>query len=122
MDRWNAFGSTFEISHLDDARSGRLCFYDWLRERSGSLVGIRLILNDNAAAFVIGLPSTERLRQFGAGVLEVFFSKEDSYDPENSCQQEFAGLYLGQDEAGRKALLVTASDLSTADIGRFMDR
>ena len=72
---------------------GWLGFYDWLRDRSGRVVGVRQYIDD-LDAFPWDRPFRGASRGVGKRELLIFFDDEHAFDENSSCDQDFGDNFL----------------------------
>ncbi len=78
-----------EYEEMTLGRKGFLGFYDWLREPSGALVGIRLSIDTSSKALIEMLPSRSYITRNSPEVFSVMFRTADQIDEEASMDQDF---------------------------------
>ena len=109
-------GTTFHEVPPDDEGGLFLGFYDWLRSRQGSVVGVQLTFHDGRDAVRAALGEARVGTWLTGYVFRVLFGDHADIDEESSVDQEFSVSRCYVDSAKRVALLFDASELNEDDM------
>ena len=120
--------ANFEFSgdHYEDVGLGvHNGFYDFLRSRSGAILGVRYLPSPDAEVVLSGVSQGDGLRFANDGqmrVLLIFWGDEQDFDPETSSDQYFGdnAVYRGKD-SGKLAIAFAIDVLSSAERASFLN-
>ena len=99
----------FKGEHFKDTGRGHHNgFYDYLRDLSGAVVGLRYLPSSDAEDILFKIPKTKALKVAMDGtvrVLLIFWGQGQDFDPETSCDQYFGNNFIFQAERSGKLAL-----------------
>jgi hypothetical protein len=100
-------------------------FYDFLRSRNGTILGLRYLPDPEAEVLLAGVPVDGGLRfasDGGLRVLLIFLGEEQDFDPETSSDQYFGdnAIYRGKN-SGTLAIAFAIDLLSPAERTSFLN-
>jgi hypothetical protein len=110
LDRWPVSDLVIEGESYRPVGPEWGGFYDWLRDRSGALLGVRYNATDETR-FVLDKAKALDYAQIGEyDDLAIFFSATRSFDPDGSADQEFLYDQAFVSLSGRDVAVCFATD------------
>lgn len=89
---------------LDQTGEDFIGFYDWIRDSSGHVLGVRQTLSEEFDKIAAQLPTPSYVRHERDPIrLEFYFSDERDYDPTQSSDQDFLMNRLLRNQLGEFA-------------------
>lgn len=114
--RMDAFGERFRQVVFDREQVDFLGFYDWLRDTSGVLVGLRLSLGTHAVEARTRFPQWDYISWESDRTFRVMLAIDRHVDENNSFEQAFGDSRLFENRLGEILLSIQADFLTPHDL------
>ena len=91
-------------------------FYDWLRDASGDLLGVRYGLNEETEFLGEQTRALDYVKVVAPGYIEIYFSDRRHFEPKLSADQDFLYDPIFRSDDGEYALGFAMEDLSESEL------